>query len=91
MIVRKQFFIDKKQNERLKARALSTGKSESELIRESVATLLEQDEAAAEDWKAALRGVRGMWADYDGIEEIIREGRKSWRRRRERIFGNRGT
>jgi len=85
-MIRKQFFIDKEQNERLRALALSTGKSEGELIREGVMHVLAASPPEENDWKAGFRKIRGMWADYPEIDGIMKRRREARRLRRERMM-----
>jgi hypothetical protein len=84
-MIRKQFFIGKNENARLKSAALSTGRSEGDLIREGIKHVLERENASAEDWKAGLLSVAGMWADYPEIEQIMEMRRKKRRERRKRM------
>jgi exoribonuclease II len=84
--VRKQVLITEDQNLRLKALAAATGRSEAELVREAVDAKLEQ--AEPHDWRASWREAAGMWSDYDQLDERIKAARGSWRKRRERLFGD---
>lgn len=86
-MLRKQVFITAEQNRRLKALAAATGQSEGALIRGAVQRMLEEKGSEGEDWKSSWLAAAGMWKHYPEIDEIIAEGRRSWRRRRERLFG----
>jgi hypothetical protein len=90
-MIRKQFFIDEDENKRLKSAALALGKSEAELIREGVKQVLEQSQPSDDDWKVAFRRIKGMWADYPEIEDIMKERRAARGRRRDRMMRAAGT
>ncbi len=53
-MIRKQIFIDEKQNEELKRLAKKTGKSEGLLIREAVQRHLEEEQNADALWEALI-------------------------------------
>ena len=63
--------------------AQRTGKPEAELLHEAVEKLLQQ--AALENWQAALQGVKGMWADHPDPSDP-RALRAEWTARMERLF-----
>jgi hypothetical protein len=93
-MIRKQVFIRKDQNARLKAAAARSGRSESALIREGIDRVLAEKagaEPAAEtarddNWKRAILEAAGVWADRDDIDEIMAESRASWDRRFEELM-----
>ena len=80
-MVRKQFLIDKEQNQRLKALAGETGKSEGELIGEGIATRIDTKTADSEDWRSGLERLSGAWAERDDMQDFVRELRKGAGRR----------
>jgi hypothetical protein len=85
-MVRQQLFVTSDQKRRIKTRAALTGMSEGEIIRRGIDRELAQATASAEgDWKDAWRQACGMWADYDGIDDIIGARRKRNRQRIERL------
>jgi hypothetical protein len=90
-MIRKQFFIEEDENKRLKSAALATGKSEGELIRDGVKQLLEKVQPAEDDWRAGLRSLKGMWADYPEIDQILKDRRAARGRRRDRMMREAGT
>lgn len=63
--------------------AQRTGKPEAELLHEAVAQLMQQ--AALENWQAALRRVEGMWADHPDPPDT-RELRAGWNSRLDHLF-----
>ena len=90
-MIRKQFFIEEDENKRLKSAALATGKSEGELIRDGVKQLLETVQSAEDDWKVGLRSLKGMWADYPEIDQILKDRRVARGRQRDRMMREAGT
>jgi len=53
------------------------GISQSELIRMAIGDFLAKRKNKNDDWKKALKKVKGMWNDRDDIQEEFREIRKS--------------
>lgn len=55
-----------------------TGRSRDDLLNEAVERLQPPSEpkAALKDWKAALRGIEGMWADRDDLDEFYAQIRR---------------
>lgn len=86
-MIRKQFFIDTEQNRRLQALAAETGKSESELVRESLSERLGRAgaETEGEGWRTALDKLSGAWAERDDMQEFVRDLRKGGSRRLRRL------
>jgi Arc/MetJ-type ribon-helix-helix transcriptional regulator len=84
-MVRTQVYLTAEQDRGLKGLAASSGRKQSELIREAVDRLLA--EYHSEDWRAALEGVRGMWADRHDLDELRADLRDDWERRRKRVDG----
>lgn len=74
-MVRTQVYLTEMQSKRLQAISRLTGRTQSDLIREGVESIVGQLEAKR-NWKAATMGIVGMWSDHDRIEEIVAEGRR---------------
>ena len=70
-------------SEAVRQLAWRTGKPEADLLHEAVEKLMQQ--AALENWQAALRGVKGMWADHPDPPDA-RELRAGWNARVDRLF-----
>lgn len=83
-MVRTQVYLTEDQDRGLKGLAETTGRKQSELIREAVNRLLAENRP--KDWRAALEAVRGMWADRDDLDELYGELRGGWERRRRRLL-----
>lgn len=84
-MVRTQVYLTEKQNEGLKRLAATSGRRQSELIRDAVETYLDRNELS--DWKEALRAARGIWADRTDLDEMVKQSRQSWEERLDRIHG----
>jgi Arc/MetJ-type ribon-helix-helix transcriptional regulator len=84
-MVRTQVYLTEEQDRGLKRLAESSGRKQSELIREAVERLLA--EHRPKDWREALEGVRGMWADRDDFGELYADLRNDWERRLRRLYG----
>lgn len=90
-MIRKQIFIEEGQNQGLKRLAVATGKSEAALIREGITQVLSKEPAPDEDWKVALRQLKGMWADRPDIDEVMNARRDARRKGKERLLRTMGT
>lgn len=88
-MIRKQFFIDAAASARLKRVALLRGVSEAVFIREAIHQKLTADYAAEAEWKGqwqqALKGISGVWADRDDMQEFVRDLRRGGSRRLKRL------
>jgi len=84
-MVRTQVYLTEEQERGLKRLAASSGRKQSELIREAIEGYLA--ERQPRDWKAALETVRGMWADRDDLDELYADLRQDWDRRLKRLYG----
>ena len=83
-MVRTQVYLTEKQDRGLKSLAESSGRKQSELIREAIDRLLAENRP--KDWKEALEAVRGMWADRDDLDELYADLRTDWERRLKRLY-----
>lgn len=70
-MVRTQVYLTEEQERRLKRLAATTGRKQSELIREALDRYLNANQP--KDWKAAFEAVRGMWADRDDLDDFVRD------------------
>jgi Arc/MetJ-type ribon-helix-helix transcriptional regulator len=84
-MVRTQVYLTEEQDRGLKGLVASSGRKQSELIREAVDRLLAEHQP--KDWRQALEGVRGMWADRDDLDDLYADLRADWERRLERLYG----
>ena len=84
--MRKQQLLMEAQNQRLKGLAATTKRSEGELVREAVDDLLAKQTVEEQDWKAALRELRGMWKERDDLDHFHAERRERRHQRRERMM-----
>lgn len=76
---RTQVYLRDEQDAGLKRLAQRTGRGQSALIREAIDLLLRRE--AAEDWREAFRGARGMWAGRDDLDAEMAQVRASVRAR----------
>ncbi len=88
-MLRTQVYLTEAQDRALKRLARTTGRSQSQLIRDAVDRLIEtRSPPPAADWKEAFHRARGMWADRADLDELLGELRsegdqrlaRSWRR-----------
>jgi predicted DNA-binding protein len=84
-MVRTQVYLTRKQKQGLERLAGSTGRRQSDMIRDAVDGYLAQHEP--KDWREALESVRGMWADRDDLDELYADLRMDWDRRLKRLYG----
>ena len=87
-MIRKQIYISEQQEAGLKAIAALSGRKESELLREGLDYIIEtktpREKKDVEEWKEALRAVKGIWKDRDDIDEIMQESRRQLKERAKR-------
>jgi Arc/MetJ-type ribon-helix-helix transcriptional regulator len=83
-MVRTQVYLTEEQDRGLKDLAESSGRKQSELIREAIDRLLAENRP--KNWKQALEAVRGMWADRDDLDELYADLRTDWERRLKRLY-----
>jgi hypothetical protein len=76
------------QKERLRAIALATGVTEDELIRQGIDLLIAERQPVAGDWRAAARGIYGMWKDRDDLDDIFSSFRQGFEDRHKRLFSD---
>lgn len=86
-MVRTQVYLTEEQDRGLKQLAASSGRKQSELIREAVEGYLA--ERKPKDWREALEAVRGMWADRDDLDELYADLRAEVEERVDRLAGDR--
>jgi Arc/MetJ-type ribon-helix-helix transcriptional regulator len=79
-MVRTQIYLTKSEQEALRSLARDTGRSQSELIREAIDSMLESREPV--DRRATMRRAQGMWSDRDDLPDL-REIRDEFDRVRE--------
>ena len=84
-MVRTQVYLTEEQERGLKQLAASSGRKQSELIREAVEGYLA--ERRPKDWRKALEAIRGMWADRDDLGDLHAEVGRDWERRLKRLYG----
>jgi len=76
-MVRTQIYLTEGQRDELAAIAKTTGKKQSELIREAVDHLI--DQASCSRRKAVLRKAAGIWKDRTDLPDF-KETRAQWDR-----------
>ena len=75
-LVRKQVLLTPYQNAGLKRLAAVSGRSEGDLVREAVETLVASGSILESDWKSAWREAAGMWKDYPELDQLMADRRK---------------
>jgi predicted DNA-binding protein len=83
-MIRKQVFITKEQDERLKRVAASRGTPAADLIRKGIDQALKEAEDS-QDWRTVLERLSGAWVARDDMQDFVRDLRKGGRRRLERL------
>jgi predicted DNA-binding protein len=83
-MVRTQIYLTKDQKQQLERLAAASGKRQSEMIREAIDGYLVHQQP--NDWKAAFKAARGMWAKRDDLDDFVRDLRVEWERRLERTY-----
>lgn len=73
--IRKQFFIDREQSRRLKARAAELGVSEAELVREGIERVLDQPGGNAADWRQRLKAVLDESGPLEGLARRVEQSK----------------
>lgn len=76
-MMRTQIYLTEAEKEALSALAAASGKSQSELIREAIDSLLANSAQASRD--SVLDRVAGIWRDRDDLPDWG-EVRQSWER-----------
>jgi Arc/MetJ-type ribon-helix-helix transcriptional regulator len=84
-MVRTQVYLTEEQERYLKQLAATSGRKQSELIREAVDGYLA--ERRPKDWKAALEACFGMWADRDDVADLHERVGQEWEERLKRLWG----
>jgi len=73
-VVRTQVYLTEQQEQGLKRLAASSGRKQSELIRDAIDRLLV--EQSQRDWRKSLEPLFGMWADRPEMDHFVRDLRK---------------
>jgi Arc/MetJ-type ribon-helix-helix transcriptional regulator len=84
-MVRTQVYLTEEQERGLKRLAASSGRKQSELIREAIEGYLA--DRRSKDWKAALEACFGMWADRDDVADLHERVGQEWEERLKRLWG----
>jgi Arc/MetJ-type ribon-helix-helix transcriptional regulator len=84
-MVRIQVHLTEGQERGLKRLAASTGRKQSELIREAIDGYL--TERRPKDWKAAMEACFGMWADRDDVADLHERVGQECEERLKRLWG----
>jgi Arc/MetJ-type ribon-helix-helix transcriptional regulator len=84
-MVRTQVYLTEEQERGLKRLAASSGRKQSELIREAIEGYLA--EHRPKDWKGALEACFGMWADRDDVADLHERAGQEWEERLKRVWG----
>jgi predicted DNA-binding protein len=84
-MVRTQIYLTSEQKLQLERLAATSGRKQSEMIREAIDGYLAEHEP--KDWEEAFEAVRGMWAERDDVDDFVRDLRAEWERRLERNYG----
>lgn len=84
-MVRTQVYLTDEQKRGLQRLAESTGRQQSELIREAIEGYLAKHKP--KDWKEAFEAARGIWADRDDLDDLHADLRAGWERRLKRLYG----
>ena len=71
-----QLTLSPADSEAVRQLAQRTGKPEAELLHEAVEKLMQQ--AALENWQAALRRVEGMWAEREDLPDFDQLRANGW-------------
>lgn len=87
-LVRKQFLLTPEQSARLRAHALASGVTETDIVRAGIDLALQRSEADDDAWKSAWSQAAGVWADRDDLEAFYEERRRSRAARRHRLAGS---
>lgn len=77
---RTQVYLTDEQQEGLTQLAKKTSQKKSSLIRLAIDHLLEQEAEKKADWKQALRNIKGIWSEYEKLDEHQNQIRKEFDR-----------
>lgn len=70
-MLRTRIYLTREQKQRLGQMAAATEKRQSILIRAALDRYLA--ERQPKDWKEALEAVRGIWADREDLDDLVRD------------------
>lgn len=82
-MVRTQVYLTDEQDRGLKSLADSSGRKQSQLIRDAIDRLLA--ESRSRDWREALEAVCGIWADRDELDQLYDDLRQEVETRVDRL------
>ena len=77
---RTQVYLTDEQRDGLTRLANKTSQKKSILIRLAIDHLLADEATMNTDWKNALSDIKGIWSEYEGIEEQQNQIRKEFNR-----------
>ena len=83
-MVRTQVYLTDQQIEGLKRLAATSGRKQSELIRDALDAYIAANRPT--DWREAFRAVQGMWVDRDDLDELRGQLRDEVEERLDRRF-----
>lgn len=87
-MARTQIYLTAEQVETLRALSDTTGRTQSDLIREGIDAVIARHRAR-ENWRTAALGLAGMWKDrQDDIETEVLKGRRLSDERLERFLAD---
>lgn len=77
---RTQVYLTDRQQEGLSLLANKTAQKKSVLIRLAIDHLLEKEAEKKSDWKQAMSNIKGVWSDYEDLDEHQSQIRKEFNR-----------
>ena len=77
---RTQVYLTDEQQDGLSLLANKTSQKKSILIRLAIDHLLEEEAAKDVSWKHALSDIKGIWSDYENLDEQQNQIRKEFNR-----------
>ncbi|MEQ1695947.1 MAG: hypothetical protein ABL901_08920 [Hyphomicrobiaceae bacterium] len=86
VLVRKQFLLSAEQSARLKAQAVASGMTETDIVRAGIELALAQSQDETVAWKAGWERAGGLWAGRDDLDAFYEARREARRLRHRRVF-----
>ena len=77
---RTQVYLTDEQQDGLSMLARKTAQKKSSLIRLAIDHFLADEAAKNTDWKQALGDIKGIWSEYEEIDELQSQVRKEFNR-----------